>query len=220
MLLQTGNTIFAALSVSDLPVQSPKYAWIKSVCSIAAYLLGTLFCIHFHRYFGQRRRWTLFCSYMLQTLFVAMSAAIVLHEKASESPAKPHLPPTAKRLPKDPGFPWLDLLPIGLLSFQAAGKVVSSRLLQHPLLPTNVLSILYTDLFSDPKLLAWTENTKRNQRLGGLVFYVAGALAGGGLAKSSVGFSGALWLAAGVNFVMACLWLWWPEEPEVFDDDE
>lgn len=40
---------------------------------------------------------------------------------------------------------YLDLLPIGLLAFQAAGQVTLSRVLSHSDLPTIVISTLYHD---------------------------------------------------------------------------
>lgn len=116
----------------------------------------------------------------------------------------------------------MDLLAIGLLSFQAAGKVVASRVLGFSALPSVVLTTLYNDLASDPALFTagLTENVQRNRRTGGLLFYVSGALLGGVFARSSVGFAGALWFTAGIKVMIVVAWLMWREEKEKERDGE
>lgn len=113
-------------------------------------------------------------------------------------------------------FPW-DLLPIALLSFQAAGKVVASRVLEHTQLPTIVISVLYTDLVSDPSFFSGGlfGNGPRNRRLGGVLFYFAGAVLGGVFASSRFGFAGALWVAAVVKGGIVLGWFGWREREEV-----
>jgi hypothetical protein len=107
-----------------------------------------------------------------------------------------------------------DLIPIGLLSFQAAGKVVASRILEYPALPTVVLTVLFNDLVSDPGFFSGGlfGNGQRNQRIGGVSFYFAGAVLGGVFASSAYGFAGALWLAAAVKGMIICAWFVWREE--------
>lgn len=107
-----------------------------------------------------------------------------------------------------------NLLPITLLSFQSAGKVVASRVLQHTQLPTIVISVLYTDLVSDPSFFSGglLGNGPRNRRLGGVIFYFAGAVLGGVFASSRFGFLGALWVAAIVKGVIVLAWVGWSEE--------
>ncbi|KAK5119687.1 hypothetical protein LTR85_007263 [Meristemomyces frigidus] len=216
---QTGNTIFAALGVSNLPVSVPRYAWTKSVCSIVAFLLGALLTSNFHRVFGERKRWVLAASFAVQAAMIAISAHLVQLGRSSGSPVKD---PSLTGFPADPGFPWLDLVPISMLSFQAAGKVVASRVLQYNALPSVVLTTLYNDLMSDPGLLTGglTGNVGRNRRLGGLLFYVGGAVAGGAFVRSSAGFSGLLWTAAALKLVVILAWLLWREEAEQEDGED
>lgn len=143
----------------------------------------------------------------MQAAMIAISAHLVQIGHSSGSPI-------ISGFPADPGFPWLDLIPISLLSFQAAGKVVASRVLQYNALPSVVLTILYNDLVSDPGLLTGglMGNVGRNRRLGGLVSYVGGAVAGGAIVKSSAGFSGLLWTAAALKLVITLSWLLWRAE--------
>ena len=106
---------------------------------------------------------------------IAVSARLVSGGATSDSPAKK---PSLLGLPADPGFPWLDILPICLLSFQAAGKLVASKMLEMNALPTVVLTTLYHDLFTDPAFFSagLMGNVGRNRRLGALVFYFGGAV--------------------------------------------
>jgi len=116
----------------------------------------------------------------------------------------------------------MDLVPIGLLSFQAAGKVVSSRVLGFNALPAVVLTTLYNDLASDPALLTagLMGNVQRNRRMGSLLMYVCGALVGGAFARSSLGFAGALWFTAGIKSLIVLGWLAWREEGKASDVEE
>lgn len=108
-------------------------------------------------------------------------------------------------------FPWLDLLPIGLLAFQSAGQVVASRVLKHNALPTMVLTTLYTDLMMDLHLVTAgiLEDPQRNRRAGGVMMLFAGALIAGFMARSWPGFAGVLWLAAFVKSMMVLAWFLW-----------
>lgn len=217
--MQTGNTVFAALGVSDLPISSPKYAWTKSVTSVVSFLAGAGVIGVFHRFFGERKRWVLSVSFAVQAFLVAAAAYLVDSERSSGSPVKK---PWVTGLPADPGFPWMDLVPIGLLSFQAAGKVTVSRVFQTPGLPAVVLTTLYNDVMSDPKTFTagLFDNSKRNGRVAGLVFYFAGAVAGGAFARSPVGFSGLLYTAAGIQLIIVLIWMMWQEDEESKNDLE
>ena len=95
-------------------------------------------------------------------------------------------------------------------------------MLELNLLPTVVLTTLYHDLITDPALLSagLMGNIGRNRRLGGLVWYFGGAVAGGAFAKSSVGFSGLLWTAAAIQLVIVCAWLLWREDSEKGDEED
>jgi hypothetical protein len=176
-------------------------------------MTGAFFFSLVHRSFGQRKRWVLGLSFTLQALMTAAGAALITTQHASDSPVKK---PSVLALPADPGFPWIDLVPIGLLAFQASGKVTASRVLQLNALPTVVLTTLYNDLMGDPGLFTGglLANVQRNRRLGGVVFYFGGAVAAGPLVKSTLGYGGLLWIAAGVKMLIAGAWLIWREEVE------
>ncbi|KAM0716556.1 hypothetical protein Q7P37_008001 [Cladosporium fusiforme] len=214
---QTGNTIFLALGVNSLPMGSPSLAWTKSLTAILSFILGAGLISAFHRTFGERRRWVLAASFAFQMLVTATAATLVTHGRTSESPAKPGEPSTlglGGGVPEYIGFPTMDLVAIGLLSFQAAGKVVASRVLGLNPLPTVVLTTLYNDLASDPALFTagLAGNVQRNRRFGGLVLYILGSLVGGAFARSSVGFAGALWFTVGLKILIVGAWLSWREE--------
>lgn len=214
---QTGNTIFLALGANSLPINSPSLAWTKSLTAILSFILGAGLISAFHRTFGERKRWVLAASFTFQLLVTAVAAVLVSRGHASESPAKPGQALSTTffaGVPADIGFPTMDLAAIGLLSFQAAGKVVASRVLGLNPLPAVVLTTLYNDLASDPALFTagLAGNVQRNRRFGGLVIYVVGALIGGAFARSSVGLAGALWFTAGIKLCIVGAWLLWREE--------
>lgn len=201
-------------------MRTPSLAWTKSLTAILSFLLGAGLISAFHRHFGARKRWVLAASFVFQTLVTVAAAMLVSHSRTSESPAKPGEPSSSASassllgVPDDIGFPTLDLVPIGLFSFQAAGKVVASRVLGLNALPAVVLTTLYNDLASDPALFTagLGGNVQRNRRVGGLVSYVFGSLIGGAFARSSVGFAGALWFTVGLKACIVGAWLLWREE--------
>ena len=218
--VQTGNTIFAALGVSDLPKIAPKLAWTKSVCAILCYLLGAALTGKFHRACGERKRWVLAVSFTVQALFILISAVLVRRGTSSGSPT---VDQRSFTLPADLGFPWTDFIPIGLLSSQAAAKVITSRAVECSALPCVVLTTLYGDLISDPSLLSagLFANTQRNRRASGAASYFLGAVAGGATARTStLGFSGGLGVAALVQVLMAGAWMLWRADDGEEDDDE
>lgn len=116
----------------------------------------------------------------------------------------------------------MDLVPIGLLSFQAAGKVIASRMLQFNGMPCVVLTTLYSDLISDPGLFTagLFSNVQRNRRAGGAISYFVGAVIGGVAAGHAIGFSGGLWVAAIIHIIISIVWmLWWSEADEEGDEE-
>lgn len=227
---QTGNTIFLALGANSLPIDTPSLAWLKSLTAILSFLLGAALISLFHRTFGERKRWVLAASFFFQMLVTALAAVLVHSGSSSESPVRPGEPSAPELtsltmiggIPRYIGFPTMDLVAIGLLSFQASGKVVASRVLGFNALPSVVLTTLYNDLASDPALFTagLMGNVQRNRRGGGLIFYIFGALLGGVFARSSVGFAGALWFTAGVKVFIVVAWLMWREEKEKEGDGE
>jgi len=113
----------------------------------------------------------------------------------------------------------LSLIPLALLAFQFGGQIVMSRVLGINEVPTNVLTSLYCDLFSDPLLLApLSKNLKRNRRIASILLLVAGGVVGGWLQRSSAGMSTALWLAGGIKFVIGFGWVFWRSRPVAVPD--
>ncbi|TID22091.1 hypothetical protein E6O75_ATG10885 [Venturia nashicola] len=222
--MQTGNTIFAALGLSNLPDGTTKTQLLKSLCAILSFLLGALFFSTLHRTLTPRKRYVLILSFTIQTSLIIISALLIQSGCASDSsPKKPvDTPPdhdhqiegTQNLGPTH--FPF-DLLPITLLSFQASATVIASRVLAYAQLPTIVISTLYADLVSDPSFFSGglVGNTPRNRRAGGVAFYFVGAVLGGVFASRREGFEGALWVAALVKGVVGLTWVgWWEERGE------
>ncbi|PGH23967.1 hypothetical protein AJ80_02029 [Polytolypa hystricis UAMH7299] len=198
--MQTGNTVFLALGVSGQPPY-PEFLWAKSLIAIVAFMLGILFFFHASRVLTPLRRSTLLASFSLQTL--ALIAAGVLVQTGIVE---------AKR--EDPRGPihWMQIVPLVLLSLQAAGQIVTSRVLYLDEVPTVVLTTVLCDFLIDPQLVStkrgWHTHAMRNRRLATFVALFAGAMVSGGLTKAA-GLASSLWLAAGLKFVVTILWLFW-----------
>ncbi|RHZ66520.1 YoaK family protein [Aspergillus thermomutatus] len=203
LAMQTGNTIFLGLGASGQPSSKP-WGWLKSLTSIASFFVGALIFSNVTRRTGARRRGTLFTSFMVQTILIVIAVALI------EADLIPH---TAKDAALTGGSLFLELIPIALLAFQSAGSITSSRALGYNEIPTVVLTSVYFDVASDPKLREKpTANAKRNRRVGGVVMLLVGAIAGGWLSRSSGGMQSALWMAAGFKFVIGVGWLFWRAE--------
>lgn len=196
-----GNTVFLGLGASSQPVGKP-WGWLKSLVSIAAFFIGSFTFANVTRYFNPRTRGTLICSFLAQTILIVIADALI------QADLIPHTESDAY-LTGGPLF--LELIPIALLAFQSAGSIASSRALGYNEIPTVVLTSVYFDTASDPKLADGpTSNVKRNRRIGGVVFLLIGAIIGGWLSKSSGGMQSALWMAAGLKFVIGAIWWFWP----------
>jgi predicted MFS family arabinose efflux permease len=105
---------------------------------------------------------------------------------------------------------FIELIPLGLLAFQSGGQIVTSRLLGFNEVPTTVLTSVYCDLASDPKLLAPVkENVKRNRRAAAVVGILVGGVAGGWLSRSDAGMSSALWIGGAIKLSIAVAWSFW-----------
>ncbi|EXJ93388.1 hypothetical protein A1O1_01780 [Capronia coronata CBS 617.96] len=205
--MQTGNTIFAGLGVSDLPADIPRYTWVKSLVAILAFCLGAFFFARYHRYLGALKRWVLITSFLIQTLFMVVTCILITTG----------VTPRTKPNTSDHGrgrYDWIELCPIALLAFQSAGQIVASRVLKYNSMPTVVLTSLYCDLMSDPHLLTagLFEDPDRNRRAVSAVALFVGATIGGALVKSDVGYEGALWIATGVKGLMVLAWLLWKQK--------
>ena len=85
----------------------------------------------------------------------------------------------AERLTHNQEVDFIVLLPIDLLASQFGGQIVTSRQLGYNEVPTNVLTSLYCDLFSNPNIFApWSKNPKRNRRILSAVLMLCWRLAG------------------------------------------
>lgn len=110
------------------------------------------------------------------------------------------------------------MIPISLLAFQAAGQIVTSRLLGLDEIPTVVLTTVICDLLLDRRLFSWSKGWKTNpgrtRRLGTFLALFIGAMLSGALSKAT-GLSSSLWLATGVKVVITLCWVFWGEQKEV-----
>ncbi|CAJ0540857.1 Ff.00g077600.m01.CDS01 [Fusarium sp. VM40] len=211
--MQTGNTIFVGLGVSHQPENLPGKAWSRCFAAIAFFALGALFFSNFHRHFGPQKRWVLIVSFLIQTILtglvalLATTGAVYNHPHGRETIHEDGY--ITERIQNS--FPASDYAAIIILAFQSAGQIVASRVLKYNSMPTVVLTSLYCDMMSDAKLFTApiTDNADRNRRALGAILLFAGAVSGGFLSKSWVGFAGALWIAAFFKLVITVAWILW-----------
>jgi hypothetical protein len=195
-----GNTIFLALGASGQPNDHP-YGWLKSITSIVSFLLGC-FLFSNTRLVKPKARGTLGTSFFLQSCCIIVAAALVQARFVPE--------PVGQMIP---GLNFRELIPLGFLAFQSGGQMVASRQLGFNEVPTTVLTSVYCDLSSDPKILR-KDNIKRNRRVGAAVCIVLGGITGGFVSKSRAGMSTSLWIGAAVKMAIALSWsLWTPASP-------
>lgn len=201
----TGNTIFVGLGGSTAYTTQKPYGWAKSLTSIGCFVLGALFFSNFCRYFGPLRRSTLIHSFLIQSLMVIFTAAIIAGGIVDGK-----LP----RVSQD--IDWKQEIPIALLSFQSAGQMVGSRILSISEIPTLVVTSVLCDFASDPALMApLTGNIKRNRRALGFFGILAGAVAGGWISRVTGEIHSVLWIAAGIKVFITASWVFWPKAETV-----
>lgn len=199
--MQTGNTIFLALGASNQPTTHP-YGWVKSLTSILCFILGCFF-FGSSRHFDPLRRGTLAASFAIQASALVVAAALVQAGLVPE--------PHAENIVQ--GVDFIELIPLAFLAFQSGGQMVTSRILGFSEVPTTVLTSVYCDLASDPKILApWRDNIKRNRRVFAVVSLLIGGIVGGWLSKSKGGMSSALWMSAAIKYGIAISWSLWKSE--------
>ncbi|KAI1763092.1 hypothetical protein GGR53DRAFT_531958 [Hypoxylon sp. FL1150] len=196
--MQTGNTIFVALGTSGQ--NSKPYGWARSLCSIGCFTVGCLAFSRFHKLIGGGRlRKTLFSSFFLQTVCVVVAAAIIQAGVIDGSYP-------SRRDPTDVDF--FELIPIALLSFQAAGQIVNSRGLGVSEVPTVVITSLLCDLVSDERILdPMRNNVKRNRRAIAFVLTLLGAICGGWISKATAAIQPSLWFIAAIKAMITLSWL-------------
>jgi uncharacterized membrane protein YoaK (UPF0700 family) len=233
----SGNTIFAALGLSGQPLTVHPNAYLKSITSIFAFCIGTLFFSAFHRvpcWFNpnptpSRRRFILIGSFTIQTTFIIIAAILVRLGLVSNRPSVAGAFSSGNHLSSSPNPEeednYKDLIAIALLAFQSAGPVFFSRVLGIVELPTIVLSTLYCDFMADlyrlPASLrnkaSWytffvNEERRQFRRLGSILSLFLGGLVGGFMFRNEIGMEGAIWLAAALKGALVLGWVFWRGE--------
>ncbi|RPA85298.1 hypothetical protein BJ508DRAFT_373677 [Ascobolus immersus RN42] len=208
--MQTGNTMFLALGASNQP-QSKPYGWLKSLVSITSFLTGSFLTYRItHANFTPSpvSRGSLWFNFFMQGLWVVIAASLVESGFVSGSTSTYA---ASAAVHKEVDFK--ELVPLVFLAMQFGAQIATSRILGFGEIPTTVLTSVYTDIATDPKILVgWRENVKRNRRVGGVVCMLTGGIAGGWISRSNAGLAGALWLAAGLKFIISTTWLLLPNK--------
>lgn len=179
------------------------YGWAESLLSIIFFAFGCLVFAKFAQFFGIRKRGVMAVSFFVQCVMVFISAGLTQGRVIDgQIPAMSHDNPE-----------WSQLVPIILLSFQAAGQISAARNLSLNEVPTVVVTSLLYDMWSDPKLLAGlTENAKRNRRIAAFVLELVGAIAGGWVSKATASVSGALWIIGALKGAIFIAWMFWAKK--------
>ncbi|VUC32430.1 unnamed protein product [Clonostachys rosea] len=212
--MQTGNTIFVALGAAGLPVGDTQL-WLRALISVAAFLVGCSIFSSVSRLLGHRSRINLCSSFLLQTVLVIISAAL----------AQTNIAPAFALTQVNPGTEIIDYstkkhsneehfavyIVIALLAIQASGQITLSRSLGFNEIPSVVMTSLYCDLLSDPRLFALplASNPKRNRRVASVVLFLIGGIISGWLQRTRAGMPGVLWIVASMKLIMTISWLLW-----------
>ncbi|GKT62881.1 DUF1275 domain protein [Colletotrichum tofieldiae] len=201
--------VFVSMQTAGEPL-----LWLKSLSSIAAFWLGCFFFSK-SRHIHPKRRSTLALSFLLQASFVFLAAAFAQTRLIADFGATSVQGSDSNHEFKTSENP-LVMVPLALLAFQFGGQIVTSRILGYNEVPTNVLTSVYCDLLSDPKLFApLKENPKRNRRFLAVVLLVLGGIIGGWLQRSQAGMPGALWISGAVKLIIAVAWMGWASNEPV-----
>jgi hypothetical protein len=198
--------VFIALGVSGQP-EYPAYLWAKSLISVATFIISNIFFSRFMRFFGAKRRVTNIVCFLLQSFALLIASLLVQLDIVWPRAEDPRAP-----------IAWMQILPISLLAFQAAGQIVASRTLEYDEIPTVVLTTLLCDLLIDPRLLA-RDNPKRNRRVACFITLILGAMTAGGLYKLT-NMSASLWLAFALKAVITVSWVFWEGNQKTKDDEQ
>jgi hypothetical protein len=208
--------------------------------SISAFCLGSLFFSALHRYPNglanppvSLRRLNLIVSFFVQTCFIVIATSLVTTHEVSNLPFSPGTFSSGSDKVSSSMVNFLDLCPIALISFQAAGQVTLSRLLGVIELPTIVLSALYHDVSADLYSIreSWRKSSsvweffavhekRQEKRAVCIVAFFAGGIVGGEMYKSAAGMGSALWLASGLKFAIVVGWFFWRKDKASGDSSE
>ncbi|OAA72012.1 DUF1275 domain protein [Akanthomyces lecanii RCEF 1005] len=199
--MQTGNTIFVALGTSGY--NNKPYGWARSLCSIGLFIIGSFCFARLAMLLGGKRRGALGFSFLCQSILVMLAAALI-QGRVIDGSYPSH------RAPGSVDFK--EIAVIALLSFQAAGQIVSSRTLSVGAIPTVVVTSMLCDLMMDPALLAWAKNDNRNRRFIAFVLTLVGAICGGWISKASGAVQPSLWTVAGIKLALAIAFVIWKEK--------
>jgi len=197
-----GNTVILGLSTAGLPANP--HAWLTTLISIAAFLLGAFVCFRTSKLLTpegptRSRLWTSVL-FLTQALLLLLSAAL-----ATPPTLIPQNPRATWRATPDPedvigNIRIVSLIPP--LAFQSGVQIATSRLLGFNELPVNVLTSTYCDLMGDFKLFA-TNNVRRDRRAASVGLLLLGAIVSGWMLRSGGGLMGVLWLGGGLKVVVA-----------------
>ena len=164
-------------------------------------------------------------SFIIQTVLIPIAALMVSIDLVSNQPFVAG-EFSSGTMGQEFGPPhYLDLCPVAILAFQAAGQVCLSRVLSLIELPTIVLSTLYHDFTADLFGIhdAWRKGLslldfilvqwrRQEKRLASIVALFVGGLVGGEMYKSAAGMSGALWMAAWLKGAISLTFLAWKKD--------
>lgn len=229
--------MFAALGLGGLPYNAHPQQYVKSFVAIGSFCIGTVFfnILHrsptgFHNQPSSRRRIIFICSFMVQTLLIVVAAALATSGVISNQPFIIGQFSSGSQTTEEINTAhqnYLDLLPIVVLAFEAAGQVCLSRVLSLIELPTIVLSTLYhdwtADLLSTRQIWRQSSNVKefifiqgrrQNKRLASILALFLGAFLGGEMFKSRIGMAGGLWLTAALKGCIVLAFALWPKQKQ------
>ncbi|KAG6362469.1 hypothetical protein INS49_010699 [Diaporthe citri] len=212
-----GNTIFLALGTANLPFGA-ETLWLRALVSIVCFWAGCFFFSQSRRV-GPKGKATLAGSFFIQSAFILIAAAVSQGGVVPAFGMKSLGTAAARGRLASYETESMTLLPVALLAFQFGGQIVTSRVLGFNEVPTNVLTSLYCDLFSDPLIIAPIgKNVKRNRRVVAVLLMVAGGIIGAWLQKSKAGMPAALWIGGAIKMVIAVCWLAWRSKTVVHDE--
>ncbi|KAK7702810.1 hypothetical protein SLS64_009420 [Diaporthe eres] len=213
------NTIFLALGTANLPFGA-ETLWLRALVSIVCFWAGCFFFSQSRRV-GAKSKATLAGSFFIQSAFILIAAAVSQGGVVPAFGMKSLGTAAAHERLANYETESMTLLPVALLAFQFGGQIVTSRVLGFNEVPTNVLTSLYCDLFSDPLIIAPIgKNVKRNRRVVAVLLMVAGGIIGAWLQKSKAGMPAALWIGGAIKMVIAVCWLTWKGKTVVVNDEK